>query len=174
MEMYILVLFIIYLSFNVFTDIRQRITKNYWHLCFLILGSLSSYFFGTRNMEEVFVVMISALICGLVCELFKFSSPGDTKMLIVSSMYLIHFVQGQAITVAITFTVFHILFFTIASIYRLIKILGFKGAFKDQLQHAINISGIKVPTKNIELIKSFPGACSIMLSAIVYIAISFL
>ncbi|HDR4043547.1 TPA: hypothetical protein QCP06_005465, partial [Bacillus anthracis] len=52
---------------------------------------------------------------------------------------------------------------------RLIKILGFVGAFKDQLEHAASIFGAKLPKKEIQLIQSFPVACSILLGAIVYI-----
>ncbi|EEM86255.1 hypothetical protein bthur0012_57470 [Bacillus thuringiensis serovar pulsiensis BGSC 4CC1] len=86
------------------------------------------------------------------------------------AIYVSNVVEESAILTAITLTAFHLLFFWIASVYRLIKILGFLGAFKDQLEHAASIFGAKLTKKEIQLIQSFPGACSILLGAIVYIA----
>ncbi|MGR5913111.1 hypothetical protein ACT7DG_30015 [Bacillus cereus] len=170
MSMYVIGILIGYMILNVFTDLKYRKTKNIWHLLFLIVGIGITYFGGIRTGKEILIVLAMALACGLLLETFKFSSPGDTKMLVVVAIYVSNLVEESAILTAITLTAFHLLFFWIASVYRLIKILGFVGAIKDQFEHAASIFGAKLPKKEIQLIQSFPGACSILLGAIVYIA----
>ncbi|MDA2626988.1 hypothetical protein PDQ36_27810 [Bacillus cereus] len=170
MSLYIMGLFLSYMVLNVFTDLKYRKTKNIWHFIFLIVGLGITYFAGIRTGKEIVVVLTMALVCGLLLETFKFSSPGDTKMLVVVALYVSNVVEESAMLTAITLTAFHLLFFWIASVYRLIKILGFVGAVKDQLEHAASIFGVKLPKKEIKLIESFPGACSILLGAMVYIA----
>lgn len=170
MSMYVIGILIGYMILNVFTDSKYRKTKNIWHLLFLIVGIGITYFAGIRTGKEILIVLAMALACGLLLETFKFSSPGDTKMLVVVAIYVSNLVEESAILTAITLTAFHLLFFWIASVYRLIKILGFVGAIKDQFEHAASIFGAKLPKKEIQLIQSFPGACSILLGAIVYIA----
>ncbi|HFJ9281156.1 TPA: hypothetical protein ACGW6Z_005419 [Bacillus cereus] len=170
MSLYIMGLFLSYMVLNVFTDLKYRKTKNVWHFIFLIVGLCITYFAGIRTGKEIVIVLIMALVCGLLLETFKFSSPGDTKMLVVVALYVSNVVEESAMLTAITLTAFHLLFFWIASVYRLIKILGFVGAIKDQLEHATSIFGVKLPKKEIKLIQSFPGACSILLGAMVYIA----
>lgn len=169
MSIYAIGILLGYMSLNVFTDLKYRKTKNIWHLLFLIVGIGITYFAGIRTGKEIVIVLAMALACGLLLETFKFSSSGDTKILIVVALYISNVVEETAILTAITLTAFHLLFFWIASVYRLIKILGFVGAFKDQLEHAASIFGAKLPKKEIQLIQSFPGACSILLGAIVYI-----
>ncbi|MEW4206197.1 MULTISPECIES: hypothetical protein [Bacillus cereus group] len=170
MSLYIMGLFLSYMVLNVFTDLKYRKTKNIWHFIFLIAGLSITYFAGIRTGKEIVIVLTMALVCGLLLETFKFSSPGDTKMLVVVALYVSNVVEESAMLTAITLTAFHLLFFWIASVYRLIKILGFVGAVKDQLEHAASIFGVKLPKKEIKLIESFPGACSILLGAMVYIA----
>ncbi|MGH0593628.1 hypothetical protein ACQVPY_15225 [Bacillus pretiosus] len=170
MSIYVIGILLGYMTLNVFTDLKYRKTKNIWHLLFLIVGIGIAYFAEIRTGKEILIVLAMALACGLLLETFKFSSPGDTKMLVVVAVYVSNVVEESAILTAITLTAFHLLFFWIASVYRLIKILGFVGAFKDQLEHAASIFGAKLPKKEIQLIQSFPGACSILLGAIVYIA----
>ncbi|MEC5236225.1 hypothetical protein [Bacillus mycoides] len=170
MGMYVIGILIGYMILNVFTDLKYRKTKNMWHLLFLIVGIAITYFDGVRTGKEIVIVLVMALACGLLLETFKFSSPGDTKMLVVVALYVSNVVEESSMLTAITLTAFHLLFFWIASVYRLIKILGFVGAIKDQLEHAASIFGAKLPKKEIQLIQSFPGACSILLGAIVYVA----
>ncbi|MGN4636981.1 hypothetical protein [Bacillus cereus group sp. MYBK34-1] len=172
MLLHVIGLLLIYMILNVFTDLKYRKTKNMWHLLFLIMGMGITYSAGIRTGKEITIVLVVALVCGLLLEAFKFSSPGDTKMLVVVALYISNIVEESAIRTAITLTAFHLLFFWIASVYRLIKILGFVGAIKDQLEHAASIFGVKLPKKEIKLIQSFPGACSILLGAIVYIALA--
>ncbi len=168
--LYIMGLLLSYMILNVFTDLKYRKTKNVWHLLFLIFGIGITYFAGIRTGKEIAIVLGMALACGLLLETFKFSSPGDTKMLVVVALYVSNVVEESAVFTAITLTAFHLLFFWIASMYRLIKILGFIGAIKDQLEHAASMFGAKLPRKEIQLIQSFPGACSILLGALVYVA----
>ncbi|MEB8956334.1 hypothetical protein P4H11_25110, partial [Bacillus cereus] len=132
MGLYIVGLLLSYMFLNVFTDLKYRKTKNMWHLLFLILGIGITYLAGTRTGKEIAIVLVMALVCGLLLETFKFSSPGDTKMLVVVGLYVSNVVEESAMLTAITLTAFHLLFFWIASVYRLIKILGFAGAIKDQ------------------------------------------
>ncbi|KAB2499806.1 hypothetical protein F8158_09525 [Bacillus cereus] len=170
MSMYVIGILIGYMTLNVFTDLKYRKTKNIWHLLFLIVGIGITHFAGIRTGKEIAIIVVMALVCGLLLETFKFSSPGDTKMLVVVALYVSNIVEESAMLTAITLTAFHLLFFWIASVYRLIKILGFVGAIKDQLEHAASIFGAKLPKKEIQLIQSFPGACSILLGAVVYVA----
>ena len=170
MSLYIIGLLLSYMSLNVFTDLKYRKTKNMWHLLFLIFGIGITYFTGIRTGKEIVIVLAMALACGLLLETFKFSSPGDTKMLVVVALYISNVVEESAVFTAITLTAFHLLFFWIASVYRLINVLGFIGAIKDQLEHAASMFGAKLPKKEIQLIQSFPGACCILLGALVYVA----
>ncbi|HDX9669273.1 TPA: hypothetical protein ROY24_002298 [Bacillus cereus] len=170
MSLYIIGLLLSYMSLNVFTDLKYRKTKNMWHLLFLIFGIGITYFTGIRTGKEIVIVLAMALACGLLLETFKFSSPGDTKMLVVVALYISNVVEESAVFTAITLTAFHLLFFWIASVYRLINVLGFIGAIKDQLEHAASMFVAKLPKKEIQLIQSFPGACSILLGALVYVA----
>ncbi|PEB54621.1 hypothetical protein COO03_05105 [Bacillus sp. AFS098217] len=170
MGMYCIGLLLSYMFLNVFTDLKYRKTKNAWHALFLMLGVVITYFGHVRTLKEIGIVLVMAMVCGLILEMFKFSSPGDTKMLIVAALYISNVVEESAMLTAIILTAFHLSFFWIASVYRLIKILGFAGAIKDQFQHAASIFGVKLPKQEIQLIKSFPGACSILLGAVVYIA----
>ncbi|EOP02219.1 hypothetical protein ICS_05551 [Bacillus cereus BAG2O-3] len=170
MSLYIIGLLLSYMSLNVFTNLKYRKTKNMWHLLFLIFGIGITYFTGIRTGKEIVIVLAMALACGLLLETFKFSSPGDTKMLVVVALYISNVVEESAVFTAITLTAFHLLFFWIASVYRLINVLGFIGAIKDQLEHAASMFGAKLPKKEIQLIQSFPGACSILLGALVYVA----
>lgn len=138
-------------------------------MLFLIVGIGITYFAEIRTGKEIVIVLAMALACGLLLETFKFSSPGDTKMLVVVAIYVSNVVEESAILTAITLTAFHLLFFWIASVYRLIKILGFLGAFKDQLEHAASIFGAKLTKRN-TADTELSRACSILLGAIVYIA----
>ncbi|MEC2715096.1 hypothetical protein P9X50_25970, partial [Bacillus cereus] len=75
MSLYIMGLFLSYMVFNVFTDLKYRKTKNIWHFIFLIVGLGITYFTGIRTGKEIVIVLTMALVCGLLLETFKFSSP---------------------------------------------------------------------------------------------------
>lgn len=170
---YMIGLLLCYMILNVYTDLKYRKTKNVWHALFLSIGLVVTYMVNARTMKDMVSVMIVALICGLIMEMFKFSSPGDTKMLAVVALYVGNLVEDSAIVTAITLTAFHLLFIWFISVYRLIKIMGVKGAIKNQFEHAASLFGIKVPEQQIQLIKSFPGACSILLGAVMYIGVTY-
>ncbi|TKH20716.1 hypothetical protein FC692_28255, partial [Bacillus cereus] len=91
-----------YMFLNVFTDLKYRKTKNMWHLLFLILGIGITYLAGIRTGKEIVIVLVMALACGLLLETFKFSSPGDTKMLVVVALYVSNVVEESAMLTAIT------------------------------------------------------------------------
>lgn len=157
MSIYVIGILLGYMALNVFTDLKYRKTKNIWHLLFLIVGIGITYFAGIRTGKEIVIVLAMALACGLLLETFKFSSPGDTKMLVVVAIYVSNLVEESAILTAITLTAFHLLFFWIASVYRLIKILGFVGRLKTNWSMLLLYLGQKLPKKDIQLIQSFPG-----------------
>ncbi|WP_255289721.1 hypothetical protein [Bacillus thuringiensis] len=78
------------MSLNVFMDLKYLITKNYWHLIFFSL-SIVLCVIQNKNVLALLVIAIVALIIGVLIRekmpLAKFS-PGDTKMIVISSMYL--------------------------------------------------------------------------------------
>lgn len=86
--MYIVSLFLIYMEVNVYTDFKYLRTKNVWHLLFLIIAIVLG-FLEEVSVLNVIGIMLITLIIGLMREKFPLvrMSPGDTKMLVVASMY---------------------------------------------------------------------------------------
>jgi Flp pilus assembly protein protease CpaA len=83
----IYLLLTVYMSFNLYTDLKYLITKNLWHLMFLAIGLCYALISNESFIAKIIVIFIS-LILGIALEKVSKISAGDTKMLCVSSIYL--------------------------------------------------------------------------------------
>ncbi|MDP4087560.1 MAG: hypothetical protein Q8934_23640 [Bacillota bacterium] len=150
---------LLYHSVNIFTDTKYRITKNKWHLLFLIIGS--AYFFYNHKdwLSYIFLLLIS-LAFGLLLETLRVSSAGDTKMCIVSIIWVgsISF-YSPYITTLVLF-VGYILFIFLLSYFKLVKKLGFKWVILNQW-YDLKSFIIKTPLSQETALENFPGAVAI-------------
>lgn len=86
-------LLLIYHAFNIYTDLKWRITKSIWHLIFFLGGVLlSANSLKGEGFKEIAIFyalsVVLWLLIGLILESALMYSPGDTKMMIVSALWL--------------------------------------------------------------------------------------
>lgn len=75
-----LILLIVYNGFNMYCDVRWRITKNLWHVLYLLLFlTLIIVQQGTAVLWAVGWGCIAFLFYGLLLEAAGSTAPGDTK-----------------------------------------------------------------------------------------------
>lgn len=102
MKIILIILLVIYMSVNIYHDVRTLKTKNLWHLLFAII------FVGwniTGHTGQTIYLLLLSMIFGLTLERFNQQLPGDTKMLVVCSQALF------SITVLNPYAVVVILYF---------------------------------------------------------------
>ncbi len=173
MEMTIIVpiiMFVLYHIFNVYTDIKYRITKNLWHLLFMIIGL--TYYYGFAYEGELFrplLTMFVALGIGLIFEKMRLSSAGDTKMFIITALILSMMLPHQlTFRVAIAVGVFHLFLLSLITYGVLFKKIGVKQTFKNQLMDIQALVMPGVPISRIKVFEHFPGAVTIMGGSLLY------
>lgn len=87
-------LLVAYHAFNVYTDVKWRITKNLWHLLFFLGGvMLSGQALRGEGIKEILTFYALSVILWLCIGIFMETavgmfSPGDTKMIVVSALWL--------------------------------------------------------------------------------------
>lgn len=86
----IFILYIIYMLVNLYTDSKYMETYNRWHLAFLIILS-SLYVLNHGSFPQLLITIFLSLLAGLLVENIRAIriGPGDTKMLIVSAVFLL-------------------------------------------------------------------------------------
>lgn len=165
-----LVLFLIYHSLNVYTDAKYRITKNLWHLLFLVIGLVFFYVFAPANpWYHPLAAMGIAFAIGIILEVAKMSSPGDTKMMMVTAVLMTMMLPHHGFfRIALAVVLFHLFLFALITYAKLFKILGVKQTFKNQLYDikAIFIPGL--PLSKVKIFEHFPGAVTIMGGSLMY------
>ena len=95
--MNVLIGLFLYNAINCYTDVRWRITKNVWHLLFLLMWLIALWLQGLPWTEWISVLWWGCafwLFVGLLFESKKVFSPGDTKMLIVNALGISSWVEG--------------------------------------------------------------------------------
>lgn len=166
-----LIMFLVYHTLNVYTDVRYRITKNLWHLLFFGLG-VAYYikFVSNDTWYHPFLAALIALIIGLFIESFKLSSPGDTKMFSVSAILLLGMAHEHIrfYEAALAIVLFHYLFIAIVSYYILFKRHGIKETFKQQAQDFKALIMPGMPLNKEKIFEHFPGATTILLGGVLY------
>ncbi|MCF6094309.1 hypothetical protein L1765_10075 [Microaerobacter geothermalis] len=158
----------VYHLFNVWTDVRYRKTKNMWHLLFLLIGMGAYYFQPSVIWWRPWVGAIITLLLGLIFEGMKFSSPGDTKMLIVSAIWIgTIFPSLSVYRVVLGVVLFHLSFFFVFSYISLIKKKGLKYALRSQILN-LKAMVLGLPLSNEKVVERFPGAITIALGSLFY------
>ena len=160
--------FIIYAIVNLYTDIKYRSTKNYWHLIFLILGIF--FALNVRTLQEVLLSMFYTLLLGLTLEKMKVSSPGDTKMLTITTIWLASFIPISANQLSIFLILFYILQLSLLGMIQLIRKYGVIKGVKRELHNfkmAVLFNTNDTNDSSEKLINNFPGAVFVYISAFI-------
>lgn len=164
--------YMIYHIVNVYTDCKYRITKNIWHLLFLIIGFFQYYFLAEEpRFFAFFGVIFFVLILGLLLEVFRQSSPGDTKMMIVTAVLLLPVVPPNIhyLEVGLGVVIFHLLLFVICTYIYLFWKKGIFTTLKEQLRIIKMMMMPGVPIDRTIIFTHFPGATTIMGGGLLYI-----
>lgn len=165
-----LIIYLIYHSLNIYTDIKYRITKNLWHLLFLVIGLGFYYTFAFSNAwYHPLGALGVALIIGLIFERLGLSSAGDTKMLMVTAVYVTLFLPHHAFfRVGIAVMVFHLSLVALITYGKLFKDIGILQTFKNQLNDIKALMMPGVPISKVTVFEHFPGALTIAAGGLVY------
>lgn len=165
----ILLVFIIYHAFNIYTDCKYRKTKNWWHLWFLFIGFSIFFAQGYSPWYKPFAALGVIFVIGILLEMFRQSSPGDTKMLMVSAVFMTSLVpKSHFIHVAVGIVVFHILFFALYTYFFLFKKKGVFNTFREQWITVKSILIPGLPIDKTKIFEHFPGATTIVSGGILY------
>lgn len=87
-------LILIYHAVNIWTDVKWRVTKNVWHLLFFLGGViLSGQALRGEGIKEIMIFYALSVILWICIGVFMEAavgmfSPGDTKMIVVSALWL--------------------------------------------------------------------------------------
>lgn len=165
-----LILYVVYHALNVFTDVKYRITKNLWHLLFLAVGLVYYYVFAMENSwYHPLAAMGIALLIGLALEIMRLSSAGDTKMFMVTAVYLSMMLPHHAFfRIALAVVVFHLALVALFTYFLLFKKIGVAQTFKNQFNDIKALFLPGVPITKVKVFDHFPGAVTIMAGGIVY------
>ncbi|WP_121616790.1 hypothetical protein [Virgibacillus halodenitrificans] len=165
-----LILFLIYHSLNVYTDAKFRITKNLWHLLFLVIGLLFYFVFAPANTwYHPLAAMGIALVAGLILEFARMSSPGDTKMMAVTAILMTLLIPHHSfIRIAIAVVLFHLFLFALVTYGKLFYDVGIKQTFKNQFNDIKALLLPGVPISKTKVFEHFPGAVTIMGGSLLY------
>ena len=165
-----LLMFVVYHVLNVYTDIKFRVTKNIWHLLFLLLGV--GYYYGFSLGGEWYrplLAMLVALIIGLFLEMIRLSSPGDTKMFIVTALLLSMMLPHHWFArVALAVVIFHLFLLSLITYFVLFKRIGVRQTFKNQFMDIRALLMPGVPISRERIFEHFPGAVTIMAGSLLY------
>ena len=165
-----IIMFLIYHTLNVYTDIKYRITKNYWHLLFIVIGLTYFYIFAFEGeWYKPILAMVVAFGIGIIFEGIRLSSPGDTKMFIVTALLLSMMLPHQLFfRVALAVVVFHLFLLSLITYGVLFKKIGVKQTFKNQFMDIQALFMPGVPISRIRVFDHFPGAVTIMGGSLLY------
>lgn len=165
-----LIIYLVYHTFNVFMDCKYRITKNVWHLVFLIVGL--GYIYTFQQYKEWYyplVALFITLFMGLILEFFRQSSPGDTKMMAVSAVIVTAMLPNVSyLHIATGIVVFHLLLFVIYTYIFLFVKRGLIQTIKEQIMTIRTILIPGMPIDRTKIFDHFPGATTIMGGGLVY------
>lgn len=85
----VIILYMVYMAINLYTDSKRLETYNRLHL---IVGLVLTviYFMQDNSITRYIIIVCFTLVLGIIAENLKLTkiSPGDTKMLMVSGVFL--------------------------------------------------------------------------------------
>ncbi len=154
-----------YTIYNLYTDIKFRRTSNIQHIVFLILG-LCYFDYVHPNSLIVLFVMLIALIFGIIIEKMRTSSPGDTKMFVVMSVWITSFTNDNLIHQTLVFCVTTYLLQLGIGWISWIRKEGFLNALKQQREQLILVLTPGAPLGKEVIFENWPGAVNMCLGAI--------
>jgi hypothetical protein len=172
----------IYNIFNMYCDIRWRITKVFWHLTFIILFiSLIVFQFPSVIGWVLLWGFVVWLIYGLALEKVGSTSPGDTKMMMTNALGICCFtlygigsvnidaLKSSLFVFGVTFTIIKFLI----DVYRFGKRYGVKRVFTTLFGYAFRFVASRVGLGNlVNPHESLDNKGMILLPGAVEIAIS--
>lgn len=159
-----LTLLMVYHSFNVYLDVRYRITKNIWHILFFLIGTVV-YVMIKAEWIQFFSICILALIFGLALEALRVSAAGDTKMCIVTSVWIGIFTQESAYVTVVSLYIGYLLFILLASYAILVMRKGVKWVLMNQFYDFRSLV-LRIPLSQEKALERFPGAVAICIASI--------
>lgn len=135
-----IVLLCIYNFFNMYTDIRWRITKNVWHLLYLIAFlSYSIVNVPDHTLWIIFFNLGIPLAYGLLLENVGTTGAGDTKMMIVNATGLSSIIISQTSLLTESELNFILFLFLFSLSVVLLFVDGYRIAKKHGFKYLINI-----------------------------------
>jgi Flp pilus assembly protein protease CpaA len=161
----IMIFYIIYAVVNVITDIKYRITKNYWHLFFLLFGIC--YASSVRSIQEIILAVLFSLFIGLLLEQVKVFSAGDTKMIVVTTVWLSSLAPISILHLLMTIILFYLLPFVLVCIIVQVKKYGLSNAIQREFQQfkMLCLHGIRTFSEQDSIVNNVPGAIFVYFSA---------
>lgn len=165
-----LILFLIYHCLNVYTDSKYRITKNLWHLLFLVVGLVFYYVFAPANpWYHPLAAMGIAFVIGIMLEVARMSSAGDTKMLMVTAVLMTMMLPHHGFfRIALAVVIFHLFLFALVTYVKLFKDVGVIQTFRNQINDIKALFMPGVPLSKVKVFEHFPGAVTIMGGSLMY------
>ncbi|MEK4649640.1 hypothetical protein MKY22_17165 [Exiguobacterium sp. FSL W8-0210] len=158
-------LFALYVVMNLYTDIQYRKTSNIQHLFSLIVG-LSYFSYTHQGSFLVLVIMLIGLVFGLILERMNTSSPGDTKMFVVMSVWITSFAQENLILHALIFCTITYSFQLAFSWIAWVRKKGLVKAVAEQKEQLILLFTPGVSLGKEVIFENWPGAVNMCLGAI--------
>jgi len=157
--------FTCYIIANLYTDIKHRRTSNLQHTISLVLA-ICFFNYMHEGSFIVLIVMLIGLIFGLILEKMNTSSPGDTKMFVVMSVWIVSFSTGNLIQQTL---VFCIITYAIQLGFAWISWVQKKGLLKalnEQKEQLIMLLTPGAPLGKEVIFENWPGAVNMCLGAI--------
>lgn len=175
--MSLVLLIILYMLGNIYTDFRELKTKNKWHMIFLVLGIFSAFILNVDVIKLLGIMTISLGI-GLLRENISSIriSAGDTKMITVLTLYYFLFnphgnILIAAVSIHLSIFIFSLLFTGWISMILLIKSLiqtkgltGYHSFSFKKMNISFLIDGMKV----VKATFCLPASLSILVGPMIY------
>lgn len=144
----------LYMSFNLWTDVRHLRTKNYWHFSFFTIAIVIAY------REHVLLMTIISCAIGfllgwLLQKVLKHYGNGDIKMLMVLSMYLFLITHNPLFFISPYFTTYVLI--SIAHILALKYV-------QTQTMCNIKLGGYRISSKKITVPEAVPLAIGLLIT----------
>ncbi|MFL0365191.1 hypothetical protein ACH0BF_19495 [Pseudobacillus sp. 179-B 2D1 NHS] len=142
----------------------------------MIVGAIYIYTSGAYSAWYTpWAAFFTALIFGLLLEVLRQSSPGDTKMMAVSAFLITGALPSVFfLHIGIGVVIFHLLLFILYTYGYLIVKIGPVNTLKEQINTVKTILMPGMPIDNTRIFDHFPGATTIMGGGLLYIAVSVL
>lgn len=163
-------LFSSYVIINLYTDIRYRRTSNILHFISLIIA-LTYFDFTKGSSYKVLVLMSIALAFGLLLEKMKTSSPGDTKMFIVMSVWISSLSSGNPLKTTLMFCITTYVIHLFIAWISWVRKKGIWTVLKEQRTQLMILITPGAPLSKEIIFENWPGAINMCIGAILTLAL---